>query len=238
MVEPIKIFIGQEPYQWLAAEVLRFSIQRRTKVPLEIQELNQLPIKLNFKVVKSSAFCRFFIPEACNYEGKAIYLDADILVLDNIQKLYELPLQGKGALARPVHEESQSGYYTSVMLLDCAHLKNWNVKLWSGLVNVQSSLYHDTIWGMPKGLNGNDFGDLPREWNELDDADSNTKIIHFTNIQTNPWKKAGHPHAKLFLKELKAAIDAEEIPIDAIEREIAQGAVYPTILDDLKTIDK
>ncbi|MBM4264570.1 MAG: hypothetical protein FJ145_24490 [Deltaproteobacteria bacterium] len=38
------------------------------------------------------SFSRFLIPSLCQYRGKAIYLDADMLVFDDIAKLWDYPL--------------------------------------------------------------------------------------------------------------------------------------------------
>lgn len=232
-MEPIRVFIGTEPKQWLPTEVLRWSIQSRTSAPVEFQELKYIPLNLKGEMYTGFSFYRFSIPEACSYKGRAIYLDADIVVLDDIQKLLELNMDNFGALARPVKKEIEGGRYTSVMLLDNERLKHWKISDWVEKINKNHSLYNDTLWVAPNGLNARDFGDLPPYWNDLDHFDEQTKIIHYTNVPMQPWKKPGHPFAGVFLKELKAAMNEDEIPRDAIEREIRQGHLYPELLADI-----
>lgn len=233
MTVPVKVFVGTEPKQWLASEVLRYSILRRTKATVDIQELKYLPIQLNIPMYTGFSIYRYSIPELCNYQGKAIYLDADIVVVSDILDLWNL--QGKAALSRSMHPgEPLAGRYTSVMLLDCAKLTHWNLNEWVKQINQDHSLYGKTMQALPGGLGTPDFGDLPENFNHLDHFDETTKIIHYTHVPSQPWKGPGHPFAHVFLDELKSAILEDEIPLDAVEREIAYGHIYPNLLADLK----
>lgn len=237
-MDKIRIFIGEEPNQWLATEVLRWSILRHTKAPVEIKQLQYIPFNLNLPASAGTAFYRFYIPEACGFEGRAIYLESDTLILSDIEELFQLDMQEKGALATSLRDSSSnSGKHTNVMLLDCANLKNWNLKFWSSMIAVQQDLYHKTMWAMNGGLNENDFGDLPAYWNDFDHVDNTTKILHFANFQTYPWKKPGHPYGAFFLRELKSGIESGQIPQDLVEKEIKRGSVYSTLLDDMNRVD-
>lgn len=228
----IKIFIGTEEAQWLPTQVLRHSVLRRTKAPVEFIDLIDLPLKLNLDMYTGFSFYRWYIPEACNYTGRALYLDADIIVLEDIQKLAEMEMGGKGALAR----DGGNGYYTSVMLLDCDKLKNWKIKNWAGLINARMASYDAIMIASKQGLNHKDFGPLPAIWNGLDEWTPQTKILHYTHLPTQPWKKGGHPLGHLFLKEMKSAIDASVITREAVEKEIQAGHVYPEILRDMDAL--
>lgn len=234
MTEVLKVFVGTEPKQWLASEVLRYSIARRTKAALDFQELKYLPIKLEVPMYTGFSIYRYAIPELCHYQGKAIYLDADIVVTSDLLELWNMPMQGHGALARSMHPgESLAGRYTSVMLLDCDKLQHWSLNSWVEEINRDHTLYAKTMQALPGGLATPDFADLPDPFNHLDHFDSTTKLIHYTHVPSQPWKVPGHPFAKVFLDELKSAIEEEEIPMDAIQREIAWGHIYPSILEDL-----
>ncbi|MGK5594218.1 MAG: glycosyltransferase [Parachlamydiaceae bacterium] len=235
-MDTIRVFIGTEPKQWLPTEVLRWSIQSRTSKIVDFQELKHLELNLKGEMYTGFSFYRFAIPEQCQYQGRAIYLDADIVVLTDINDLFTHEMDEYGALARPLTPGSNSGRYTSVMLLDNTKLKHWKIREWVDKINQNRELYNDTLWVTPNGLNSQDFGDLEPFWNHLDQHDASTKIIHYTNVPMQPWKRTGHPFASVFLKELKAAIDEDEIPVDAIEREIRQGHIYPEILQDLERL--
>jgi len=235
-MDTIRVFIGTEPNQWLPKEVLRWSIKRRTAAQVEFHELKYIPLNLKIKKYGGFAFYRFSIPEMCQYEGRAIYLDADTMLLADIQELYQLEMGEHGALACRRSAENEGGRYTGVMLLNAAKLKHWKLSDWVEAVNKNPALYNETLWATPEGLNGRDFGDLPDTWNQLDRCDETTKIMHYTDIPRKPWKNPEHPFGSLFLKELKSAVENEEIPLDAIEHEIRYGHIYPNILNDMNQI--
>lgn len=228
-METIRIFIGTEPAQWLPTEVLKWSVLRRTRSPVEFRELRDLKLGIESRMYTGFSFYRFYIPEACGYQGRAIYLDADIVVLADIAELYRIEMGEKGVLSRP---GAPGTWLTSVMLMDCAKLKHWKVRDWVTMIENQLIDYGETMYGGAGGPNHADFGDLPSYWNHLDQADATTKIIHYTEVPTQPWKTAGHPHADIFLKEMKSAMQEGRVSADRLKAEIDAGHVYPSLLDD------
>jgi hypothetical protein len=233
-VDPIRVFIGTEDAQFLPTEVLKRSILHHTTAPVEFHLLIDIPLKLNRKMYTGFSFYRFAIPEACGYQGRAIYLDADMVMVGDISELYNLPMQGKGALARPC---PPNAWYTSAMLLDCEQLKHWNLSKWETLINAGIASYKEALWGEPGSLTHKDFGLLPEYWNHLDTFDNTTKNIHYTNVPRQPWKTPGHPFAKIFLKQLKEAIETGEISKEIIQKEIDAGHIYPNILQDTMSVN-
>lgn len=226
----IRVCIGTEDAQWLPTQVLKYSIRRRSKSEYEFTDLKNLPLKLNIKMYTGFSFYRFYIPELCNFQGRAIYLDADIVVQCDLQELIDLDMQGKGVLARPMPPKN---YYTSVMLMDNPRLTHWKVHDWVTLINAGITDYGQIMMGGPQGLNHKDFGPLEPYWNHLDEWDNTTKILHYTHVPTQPWKKAGHPFAFVFLKELKLALEEGIVTRDEVMKEIEKKFIYPTILDDV-----
>ncbi len=225
----MKVYIGTEPAQWLPTEVLKHSARRRTKGEIEFHELKGIPIKLNLKMYTGFSFYRFAIPEACQFEGRALYLDADIVVLSDLEELFQKEMEGKGVLSRP---NTPVSWYTSVMLLDCAKLTHWRVQEWATMINGKIASYTGTLWGDPSGLSYRDFGPLEEKWNGLEAADETTKILHYTNVPTQPWKVPGNPLAPIFLRELRQTLDDQVVTREAVEAEIAKGHLYPDILKD------
>ncbi len=231
MEEPIKIFIGTEPLQWLATEVLKRSILKRTKAAVVFHDLIGIDLGLRLKMYTGFSFYRFSIPEKCGYEGRAIYLDADMVVLGDIAELANIDMQGFGVLARKANAES---YFTSTMLMDCAKLKHWKVKEWVALINAGLTSYAGCMSGAPSGMNHADFGPLAPIWNDFDKYDEKTKLIHYTHVPTQPWKKAGHPFRGAFLQELYDCIEDGTVRIQDVEKEIKQQKIYPNILSDMR----
>ena len=90
----IKIFIGFDPREAVAYHVLTQSILDRASMPVSI---TPLALKnLDFKRKRDSSqstdfsFTRFLVPYLCNYQGSAIFMDCDMLVQDDIAKLWAM----------------------------------------------------------------------------------------------------------------------------------------------------
>ncbi|MCB1112963.1 MAG: hypothetical protein H7A37_05365 [Chlamydiales bacterium] len=226
----IRVFIGTESAQWLPTEVLKRSILARTDADVSFHELKDISLNLKLKMFTGFSFYRFCIPQECRFEGRAIYLDADMVVFDDIRNLAEMEMGGHGVLAKRYTDES---YHTSNLLMDCSKLKHWNVREWVALINAGLLDYRRMMVAGSGTPIFEDFGILPDSWNNLDGFDEETKLIHYTNVPMQPWKRAGHPHADLFLREMRATLDDGIITEEEIQREIASKHIYPEILQDM-----
>lgn len=172
MADILRIFPGADPRQLVSLNVLSQSIYRRSSKPVAITPLviEQLPMK---RVgLTPFTFSRFLVPYLCNYEGWGLFLDADILLLDDIAKLFALA-DDKYAVMVVKHEPQYRFEWASVMLFNCAKCKI----LTPEYVETASGLHH--INWVPE----DQIGELPSEWNHLvgyfpkrDDA----KLLHYT----------------------------------------------------------
>lgn len=104
------------------------------------------------------------MPWLCNYEGKALFLDADMLCLDDIMKIEQYATAPVSVVKNKHRFE-----WPSLMLFDCAKCKVLTPEF------VQNS---DQLFKMTWA----DVGELPSEWNHLVGYDSpqDAKIVHFT----------------------------------------------------------
>ena len=64
---------------------------------------------------------RWAIPEACNFEGRAIYTDCDMLNFRDLSELINIDLQGKPIAARS--GQRFGGHEFCVMVFYCAQFK-------------------------------------------------------------------------------------------------------------------
>jgi len=231
MSDPVKIFIGTEPAQWLPTEVLKRSILTRTETEVEFCDLIGIDLGLRLKMYTGFSFYRYAIPEKSGFKGRSLYLDADMVVLGDINQLNTLEMNGHNALARVRDPHT---FFTSAMLMDCDKLKHWKVKEWVALINAGLTSYPGCMSGSPSGMNHDDFGPLPEVWNHFDYYDDTTQIIHYTNVPTQPWKKPGHPYRGAFLTELKAALEDGTVTEEDVHREIKIKHIYPNILHDME----
>jgi lipopolysaccharide biosynthesis glycosyltransferase len=203
MSDLVRVFIGYDPREAVAYHVLSHSIQSRASRPVSITpvalaQLGGLMWRERHELQSTDfSFSRFLAPSLCGFDGWAVFMDCDMLVLDDIANLWALrdeafALQVVKHDHRP--EEStkfmnqpQSTYekknWSSLMLLNCARC----AALTPEYVNTASGLdLHRFHW-----LGDDDsIGELPRRWNHLVDYDpplpaKEISNLHFT--RGGPW---------------------------------------------------
>jgi hypothetical protein len=106
LVEPLKVFVGADESQLVEYRVLEYSIQRAASIPVEVTPMFAVSDR---KPHDREQWARE-VPALCEFRGRALYLDADTLVLGDVGELARLP-----AGAAPVRG-------TVAMLLDCERL--------------------------------------------------------------------------------------------------------------------
>lgn len=173
----LKIFIGYDPRQAISYNVLQQSIIARSTKPCSITPLiiEQLPLK---RVgLTPFTYSRFLAPYLCDYKGWALFLDADILVLDDIAKLFELADDKYAVMVSKnidVHDGlSMKFEWASVMLFNCEKCQMLTPEFIENTKRL-----HDISF-----VENDLIGDLPREWNLLvgyDKPRDDAKLLHYT----------------------------------------------------------
>jgi hypothetical protein len=202
------VFIHTNHKQIAGAIVSQHSLKRASATPdafdVKILDINEYPYfsELNgksylrggkmrpwlFEDLQSFTPSRFMPPELMGYQGKAIVIDPDIFAVGDIMELFNMDMEGKAV--RLVHKPKKDGSgferKTSVMLMDCAKLKHWKVeesfrKMFKGELD-----YVD--WLSMTREDSETVGDLDEIWNSLDVLAPETKMLHTTRRDTQPWK--------------------------------------------------
>jgi lipopolysaccharide biosynthesis glycosyltransferase len=192
----IRIFIGYDQREAAAFSVLAHSIHRRASQPVAIAPVMLDQLKAVFKRERNAlqstdfSFSRFLTPWMCGYQGWAIFIDCDMLVLDDVAKLWAMR-DDRYALQVVKHHhvpkedvkflgQRQSKYekknWSSVMLMNCAKCR----ALTPEYVNTATGLeLHQFKW-----LEGDDLiGEIPSRWNHLvgyDAPRSDAALVHYT----------------------------------------------------------
>ena len=88
----IRVFIGYDPSEAVAYNVLAHSINARASAPVSITPLaltqlgDLMTRERNPLQSTQFSFSRFLTPYLCDFEGWALFMDCDMLVLDDIKK--------------------------------------------------------------------------------------------------------------------------------------------------------
>ena len=191
----IPIFIGYDPREAIAYHVCVNSIIRHSTKPLQITPiaLNNLQDYQEQHTDGSNKFIysRFLVPSLCNYKGWALFIDGDMLLRDDINKLFDLVDDSKAVMvvkhnyktSMPIkylgskNEDYPRKNWSSVVLWNCGHEANKNITPEFVCKSTGKQL-HRFSW-----LSEDLIGQLPIEWNWLVDEfgkNNNAKLLHFT----------------------------------------------------------
>ncbi|MHB1205284.1 MAG: hypothetical protein ACYCZX_06935 [Rhodospirillaceae bacterium] len=194
----MRIFIGYDPREAVAFNVLAHSINVRasepvTIAPLMLSQLKKVLWRERHPLQSTDfSFSRFLVPLLSGYEGWSMFCDSDMLMLDDIAKLWTLrddryavqvvKHDHKPADTVKFLEQPQRPYekknWSSVILFNNAKC----TALTADYVNTASGLeLHQFKWL------GDDssIGEIPHRWNHLVDYDpalpsEQVSLLHFT----------------------------------------------------------
>jgi hypothetical protein len=192
----IRIFIGFDPRETVAYNVLAHSIQARASrpvaiAPLALSQLTHVLTRERHPLQSTDfSFSRFLVPYLCDFAGWSLFMDCDMLMRDDVANLWGLRDE-RFAVQVVKHDHrprettkflgmAQTAYskknWSSVMLFNNAKCKS----LTPEYVDAASGLeLHQFKWLRSEDL----IGELPRRWNHLvgyDAEGEETSLAHFT----------------------------------------------------------
>lgn len=254
--ERVKVFIGSGEASLLERKTLIYSLRKHTQRDLDIYvfngthnaiELNDgdpflAPMSLTVKYRNTTEFSlyRYLIPEICQYQGKAIYLDSDTICLTDISELFDAPTNNCDFLAtREAYSYRGTGMWgLSVMLIDCERCRFDLEAIWN---QIDQGLYSYTDFSCtsPAFLAYHPFrvGELDPQWNVFDYWDNQTKLIHYTNLYAQPWRFSNHPYGELWFEYLYEAIATGYVTQKDIELSQIRGYVRQDLLEGNRPIN-
>ena len=193
----IPIFIGFDPREEIAFDVLAYSIRAKSSRPVSIEPIALDRLKgvltrpRDPKQSTDFSFSRFLTPYLSGFEGWSLYADCDMLFFDDVAKLWALRDERFAVMAVKHDYESKvvTKHFSSRQTR--YEKKNWSslmlfnnalcLALMPDYVNTASGLeLHQFKWLENKEL----VGDLPLRWNYLVGEypfDPDVSNIHFTN---------------------------------------------------------
>lgn len=243
-----RVFVGTDRSQLLAVKVLEHSIRRHTDMNVTVRAMHDLvlPEPKDIRQGKRTgfSFTRFAIPELVGHSGRAIYLDADMLVFRDFREVYGLPFNGakvliQEALPEKVEFDKKRGApqrrvkQCSVMLLDCDCL-GWDVqKIIDGLDGqyTYEELMQDLCILQPEDVGYS----IPFHWNSLEAyAPGETGLIHYTDMNTQPWVSLDNRLGYLWFNEVRMMLANGSLDRAELEGEIKRGYFRPSLLSEIE----
>jgi len=192
----IQVFLGFDTRETVAFHVLSHSIHQHASQPVSIapimlSQLGDLYTRdINPLQSTQFSFSRFLTPHLSNYEGWSIFMDCDMVMTEDIAKLWAMRDDRYAVMCvkhdhNPVEEikflgaiqtKYQKKNWSSVMLFNNARCK----ALTPEFVNTATGLeLHQFKW-----LSSDDeIGEIPIEWNHLvgyNQPNPDAALIHYT----------------------------------------------------------
>lgn len=176
----IRVFIGFDPRETVAWHVLTHSILARASqpvcfVPLALHNLKELMWRERNPLQSTDfSFTRFLTPYLSNYEGWSLFMDCDMLMLEDIAKLWAMrdekyavmcvqhdhqPIETKKFLGQPQTSYGKKNW-SSFMLFNNARCQALTPEYVNGASGLE---LHQFKW-----LDDDtQIGVLPADWNHL-----------------------------------------------------------------------
>ena len=191
----IRVFIGFDPPETAAFHVLSQSIHARasepvTIAPLMLSQLKGVMTRERHPLQSTDfSFSRFIVPYLCDYQGWAVFMDCDMLMVDDIAKLWALrddryavqvvkhdhvPSETTKFLGQPQSKYEKKNW-SSVMLFNNAKCRT----LTPEYVNTATGLQlHRFQWLQSDDL----IGEIPHRWNLLVGYDKRRPLKDVSNL--------------------------------------------------------
>ncbi|MBI2689466.1 MAG: glycosyl transferase [Acidobacteria bacterium] len=245
----IRIFIGSGDASLLERKVLIYSLRKHTARPLEIwtyngtrrvvescsREIRDCSALLdvpNRGFVTEFSLFRYIIPELCGRRGKAIYLDSDMVCFTDIGELFDTDLTGADFAARPdAYPEIAPGRWAlSALVMDCAHCHFDLPDIFRHITAGRFTYPEFAQMGCRAAsyLHYN-IQPLPDRWNSFDYHDASISLIHYTDLDRQPWKYRFHFHGEIWFRYFREAVETGFITDAEITESIASGYVRTDI---------
>jgi lipopolysaccharide biosynthesis glycosyltransferase len=191
----IPVFIGYDPREAIAFHVCANSIIRHSSQPVQI-----IPVALNlFREYTEThtdgsnhfIYTRFLVPYMMEWKGHAIFIDGDMIVRDDIAKLWDMRDYSKDVQVvkhdyrtrMPIkylgskNEDYPRKNWSSVILWNCNSYPNRKLTP-DYVMKATGAELHRFTW-----CTDDRIGELPPEWNWLPDeygANPDAKLLHYT----------------------------------------------------------
>jgi len=191
----IPIFIGYDPREAIAYHVCVNSIIRHASGPVQIIPL-ALGLLGDYEEKHTDAsnhfvYSRFLVPHLMNYKGWAIFMDGDMIVRDDIYKLWALRESDKDVMVVKHDYKTKMAKKYLGSKNENYPRKNWSsVILWNCQNHPNRRLTPEYVQNATgaelhrfQHLDDERIGELPIEWNWLPDEygpNPDAKLLHYT----------------------------------------------------------
>lgn len=218
-----RVFIGWDSRFPEPALVAAYSLRKHSSIPLDVRFLDLRHLRECYgfnprpdpKASTEFTTSRFLVPWLCDYAGRALFVDNDVLFLADVDLLFRkaesdlrhvrdakmlvpsvwcVQHDHQPVTGTKMYGAAQTAYprknWSSVMMLNCDQLHCWSKEVVEAADGARLHRFAD--------LHDAEIENLPARWNHLTDMTDQTAILHYT--EGGPWFPAYEncPHADLW----------------------------------------
>jgi hypothetical protein len=192
----IRLFVGFDPREAAAYHVFCQSVIDRASVPVAFIPLHA-PMLADFDGQRDGTnafiFSRYLIPSLCDFSGWAMFADGDMLLREDIARLWALRDASKAVqvvkhdyrtrhrrkyIGTPIENDNldyERKNWSSVVIWNCSHPSN-RILTREFVEDAGGVFLHRFQW-----LKDAEIGSLPSNWNRLvGEQDGDTSLAHYT----------------------------------------------------------
>ena len=226
----LNVFIGFDERQRVSFTTLASSIYEHSSRPVSITPLILRTLPITRRGLTPFTFSRFLVPWLCNFQGQAIFMDADMLLLSDIHDAFEDQTNDHAlSVVKSIAKFEQ----TSFMAINCGHPAN---KILSPdyIQNTNQNLL-TLEW-----LNEDQVGTLDSKWNQLigyEEVSTQSGNLHYTMGIPAYEETSTCEHGHFWSAQLKLAISSApwlEIMGNSVHAIEIDGVKLPKYVWDLE----
>ena len=164
-----RVFIGYDPRQPIAYNVAQYSVARNASKPVSVTPLILPQLPITRRGLTEFTFSRFLVPYLCDFRGRAMFMDPDMIVAGDVCELIDSidPTDGSVFVVKdqPDFERPSMMVFSNPK---CRYLTPEYVQ------NEENVLF-DFDWAL-------NVGELPPEWNHCVgyQEPKKAKLYHYT----------------------------------------------------------
>lgn len=234
---PMRFFIGTDESQLLGAKLLEYSIRKHATISSTFDDMMHVqapkPRDAANQARTNFSFNRFAIPALAGYKGRAVYVDADMQVFRDPRELWDTPFDGAKVLHAPSSSPNRPSQL-SVLLMDCSRL-DWKLENIIQDLDEGRLTYDSLMKEFRLEPEGSLQPKISPDWNSLEEYhDGRTGLIHYTDMDTQPWVNRRNPNGDQWVGYLKSALHEEFISWEELREAQAKGYLRPSLMWQLK----
>lgn len=165
-----RVFIGHDPRQAVSYSVASASFVLAARSPITVAPISAELTGIKRQGLTPFTWARFLVPYLCDFKGWALFVDGDVVCLQDPDELFAQANPTKSVM---VADTSKSFERAAVMLFNCEHPDN----------RVLIPEYVETANGLHQIRWTDNAGFIDRRWNHLVGYDPPSQapgIVHYT----------------------------------------------------------